>query len=214
MKRRLLWLLVPVLLAGIAYVGTRPSELERQPTVQRAAVTRGALKQTVRAIGTLEPLRIVRVGSQVSGTITALHADFNSVVKRDQVIAELDTSLLEVQVAVQEANIARQETDLAHQRVELANEEENLRRAQAQFDLGLANQQQLEDAQLRVKNRAAQIASAEKLKVQAEAQLQQARLNVSYGRRLTASSWPEWSTSDRPSRPGGTSPSSSSSRPS
>jgi HlyD family secretion protein len=180
MKKRLIWIAVVVLLGGVAYVGTRPSEAETRPAVQRAAVSRGALKQTVRAIGTLQPLRIVRVGSQVSGTITALHADFNSVVEKDQVIAEMDPSLLEVQVAVQEANIARQENDIAHQRVQLANDEDNLRRAQAQFDLGLATGKQLEDAVLRVKNRAAQITSAETLKVQAEAQLEQAKLNVSY----------------------------------
>jgi HlyD family secretion protein len=116
----------------------------------------------------------------VSGEIKALYVDFNSVVKKDQVLAEIDPTLYETQVAVQKANIARQENDLASQRVQLANDQANLGRAQASYERGLISLQQLENAQLQVKTRTAQIAAAEKVKLQAEAQLQQAELNVSY----------------------------------
>ena len=95
-------------------------------------------------MGTLQAVRTVRVGSQVSGTVKAIYADFNSVVKKDQVVAEIDPSLLEVQVAVQTANIARQDNDIAQQRVQLANDQKNLHRMQAQFEKGLVSPQQLE----------------------------------------------------------------------
>ena len=58
-----------------------------------AAVTRGDIADTVGATGTLQAVTTVQVGTQVSGTIQELHADFNSLVKKDQVIARLDPSL-------------------------------------------------------------------------------------------------------------------------
>jgi HlyD family secretion protein len=83
-------------------------------------------------------------------------------------------------VAVQEANIARQENDIAMQRVQLANDQRLLERDQAQLAKGLSTKQSVEKAELAVKTRKAQITSAEKAKIQAEAQLAQAKLNVSY----------------------------------
>ena len=181
MKKKLGVLAVLIVLTYAAvYVRYSYGDTEDHPTVQRAPVTTGTIVQSVQAIGTLQAVRMVRVGSQVSGTIKAIFADYNTVVKRDQVVAELDPSLMEVQVAVQEANIARQENDIAQQKVQLANDQKNLERAQAQFDKDLVSPQQLENAKLQLKNRMAQIAAAEKMKVQAEAQLTQARLNVSY----------------------------------
>ncbi len=58
-----------------------------------AAVTRGDIADTVGATGTLQAVTTVQVGTQVSGTIQELHADFNSLVKKGQVLARLDPSL-------------------------------------------------------------------------------------------------------------------------
>ncbi len=180
-KKRLAGLLTFVLLAvAVVYARYIYGETDERATVQRAPATTGTIVQAVRAVGTLQAVRTVRVGSQVSGTVKAIYADYNSVVKKDQVIAEIDPSLLEVQVAVQTANIARQENDIAQQRVQLANDQKNLDRMQAQFEKGLVSPQQLETARLQVKTRLSQIASAEKMKIQTEAQLTQAKLNVSY----------------------------------
>ena len=180
MKKRILFVVAAALLGTIAYVQYGYGEVKDRPTVYRGTVSKGNVQQVVKAVGTLQPLRFVHVGSQVSGTVKALYADFNSVVREGDVLAEIDPSLLEVQVAVQQANIARQENDIASQRVQLANEERNLARARAESARGLVSQQELENTVLQVKSRKAQIAAAEKQKVQAEAQLEQAKLNVSY----------------------------------
>lgn len=172
-----------VILAAVGVVGYFQYENRdtgETATVYRAPVSTGPVLQTVIAIGTLQPIRTTRVGSQVSGRVTAVYADFNSTVKEGQILAEIDPTLFETQVAVQEANIARQDNDLAQQRVTLANDQRMAERAQQQFERGLASLQQLENAQLQVKARNAQIYAAEKAKVQAQAQLQQAKLNVSY----------------------------------
>jgi HlyD family secretion protein len=179
-KKKILLLVVLAGAGVFAYMQYRPADAEDKATVARAPVTTGSITQTIVAIGTLQPIRTTRVGSQVSGRVTELNVDFNSTVKQGQVLARIDPSIFEAQVAVQEANIARLENDLAQQRVVLANDERILERTQQTFERGLASQQQLETAQLQVKARRAQISSAERTKVQAVALLQQAKLNVEY----------------------------------
>jgi HlyD family secretion protein len=148
--------------------------------VVKAAVTRGSITESVKATGTIEAVRTVQVGSQVSGIVQKLHADFNDVVSEGQLIAELDPSILAVQVEIQKANIAQRETDIANQKVQLVDAERNLKRTEELFEKGLTPQQQLDTADLAVKNREASISNAEKQLISAEANLDQAELNLSY----------------------------------
>jgi HlyD family secretion protein len=165
--------------AGVYAYYTR-SQRGDKAAVTQVAITQGDVVEAVQATGTLEPLRTVQVGSQVSGVVKALYADFNSIVRKDQIIAELDPALLQVQVEVQKANIDRQQGDIGQQSVQLENDQTNLNRTQAQFDKGLVSAQQLEASQLQVKSRQASIESAKKQLIEAEASLHQAELNVSY----------------------------------
>src|SRR3954470_13651392 len=63
-----------------------------------AKVEKGNLRNTVTATGTLQAVTTVQVGSQASGTISAIYVDFNSTVKKGQVIAQLDPSTMQAQV--------------------------------------------------------------------------------------------------------------------
>jgi HlyD family secretion protein len=90
-------------------------QVESRPTAQRyitAAVDRGDITQTVSANGTLNPVVLVNVGTQVSGTIKTLHVDFNDRVTADQVLAKLDPALLAAQLQVSEANLSSAEANL------------------------------------------------------------------------------------------------------
>ncbi len=60
------------------------------PTVTSAVVTRGPIVSTIASTGTVEPVKTVQVGSQVSGTVESLFADFNSIVRKGQVLARLE----------------------------------------------------------------------------------------------------------------------------
>src|SRR4051794_537831 len=96
-KNRLLLALVAVIvIAGIGFLvwGNRASAAEYMTT----KVERGNLKNTVTATGTLQAVTTVQVGSQASGTISAIYVDFNSKVKKGQVIAQLDPSVFQAQV--------------------------------------------------------------------------------------------------------------------
>ena len=179
--KKLITALVFILIAGGGvYAYYKYGRTEEKPQVIQALVSRGPITQSVQATGTLEALRTVNVGSQVSGTVIELGADYNSIVKKGQILAKLDPTLLETQVKVQQANIEKQQTDIASDEVQLENDKKTLARAQAQFDAHLLSQQDLDTADLAVKTRIATIDSAKKLLVTSEAALEQAQLNVTY----------------------------------
>jgi len=180
MKKLVTILILAAVAGGGAYYYYLQNSQVEPPQVVQVTIAKGNVTEAVQATGTLEALRTVQVGPQVSGTITSLGADFNSMVRAGQVVATLDPSLLQVQVDIQTANIERQETDIDLQRIQLADAERTLVRTKELFEKGLANQTQLEQADLAIKSRQAQIASAEKSLVSARANLAQARLNVSY----------------------------------
>jgi HlyD family secretion protein len=86
-----------------------------------AKVERGNLRNTVTATGTLQAVTTVQVGSQASGTISALLADYNSVVKKGQVIAQLDPAVSKAQVDQARANLQQAQASLQQSRAAVAN---------------------------------------------------------------------------------------------
>jgi HlyD family secretion protein len=166
--------------AGAYYYFTVYSKPVEKPQVATATLSTGSITEVVQATGTLEAIRTMDIGSQVSGQVKALHVDFNSIVKKGQLLAEIDPALLEVQVTLQEANLARQEGEIANQEVQLDDAKMQLQRTQALFDKQLANQQQLDQAILTVKTRTTALDSARKQLQTVKANLDQAKLNVSY----------------------------------
>ena len=103
--------------AGTATTVTRRSPTP--PTITTARITRGDLAETVGATGTLQAVTTVQVGTQVSGNIQELNADFNSLVRKGQVLARLDPSLIQSQIEQARANLIRAEADLERLRVAL-----------------------------------------------------------------------------------------------
>jgi HlyD family secretion protein len=93
--------LLVLAVAGYYFWGNRAST----PQYMTARVERGNLRNTVTATGALQAVTTVQVGSQASGTLSAINADFNSVVKQGQVIAQLDPSVPKAQVDQARANL-------------------------------------------------------------------------------------------------------------
>lgn len=165
--------------AGAWYYTSAPVVLP-PPQILKASVSRGPLMETVQAMGTIEPRRRVNVGSQVSGVVKELYVDFNSVVTEGQLLAEIEPTLYEIQVQVQEANVARQKADIGTQEMQLTDLKRQFARTQELFAKDLQNEVQVDSARLAVTNREAQILSARKQLVQAEAALGAAKLNLAY----------------------------------
>ncbi len=96
-----------------------------------AKVERGSLRNTVTATGTLQAVTTVQVGSQASGTISALYADYNSVVKKGQVVAQLDPSVSKAQVDQARANLQQAQAALQQARASVSNSKAGVSDARA-----------------------------------------------------------------------------------
>ena len=114
-------------LAGYSYWGGGASAAE----YMTAKVERGNLRNSVTATGTLQAVTTVQVGSQASGTISALHADFNSTVRRGQVIAQLDPSTTQAQVEQARANLIQARAGLEQARAGVAQSRAGISQSRA-----------------------------------------------------------------------------------
>ncbi|MGQ0620181.1 MAG: efflux RND transporter periplasmic adaptor subunit [Panacagrimonas sp.] len=148
------WLVLVIVLAG----GAAAWICLRVPPAPDAAyitdvVTRGELTETVSANGTLNPVTLVSIGTQVSGTALTVSADFNDSVEKGQVLVELDPAAYEAKVRQTRASMESAQASL-----ELARA--NATRAQDLFDKGYIAQQQLDEAAQVLKSAAAQVENA------------------------------------------------------
>jgi HlyD family secretion protein len=164
--------------AGFAYY--KYEKKPPAPTITTAAVTRGDVVDTVGATGTLQAVKTVQVGTQVSGTIQALYADFNSLVKKGQVLARLDPSLFQTQIEQARANLIRAQADLERLKVGLDDARTKLARAQELSSRQLIPASDLETAQVNVRSIEAQIRSSEAQVTQAQASLNQNDVNLQH----------------------------------
>jgi HlyD family secretion protein len=165
-----------VTVSGAAYLNRSSSG--EGPQFITAPVTRGAIVDTVEATGTLAALQTVQVGTQVSGTIKALHADFNSQVRKGQIIAELEPSLFQAQVAQAQATVTRLEADVTRAEVEVQDSEVKLRRARELWQQQLIARIDLEAAETNARQAQAALVGARAQVVQAKASLSQAQVNL------------------------------------
>ncbi len=155
-------------LLGILGYGAFHFGFKKKPDIawRTAAVTLGSVEKSVTATGKLEALTTVLVGTQVSGTIAALYADFNSEVKKGQVIARLDSTLLSAALQDALSNMARAEA-------QAFQADEELKRTKALFDKDLMSQAELDRAK-------AQARVAEANSNSARAQVDRSRINLRY----------------------------------
>lgn len=113
MKKRNLWMgvgaVAVLLMGGGAYMASRPKAVVEW---RRAKVEKGNLVQRISATGTVSAMVQVPVGTQVSGVISALYADYNSLVKKGQLIAQIDPTLAEAQLRDAQAALDRTVTNM------------------------------------------------------------------------------------------------------
>src|ERR1041384_5454635 len=141
MKRFLPWVIGIGALLLIAF-GVRHLRNNGATTYQTATVSRGPITQAVTATGTLNPVVNVQVGSQVSGNIAKLFADFNSQVKAGQVVAQIDPALFQATVTQAEGDLANAQAALELAKINATRTQELFTRkssSQADLDQAMAN---------------------------------------------------------------------------
>lgn len=141
-RKKFIWIAAILALILALYIyWSRHASINLESQFKTAALARGDITQTVSANGTLNPVVLVNVGTQVSGTVRALHVDFNDHVKQGQVLLELDPALLSAQVKQSQANVMSAEATLAYaaraeQRLRTLLEQDSI--AKQDYDQSLA----------------------------------------------------------------------------
>jgi HlyD family secretion protein len=159
-------ILALIVAAGGAYYWKAQGANPSQEKYKTQAVDRGDIVQSISANGTLSPVVLVNVGTQVSGTVKKLNADFNSRVKEGQILAELDPALFEAQLRQDQANVANAEANLTLVRAKEA-------RARALQQKGFISQDGVDQARQQLESGLAQLKLT-------QAQLARSRTNLSY----------------------------------
>src|SRR5262247_129222 len=132
MKRAIIVLLIVAAIgagAGAYYYKRGGTEMQ----VNTSQITRGDVVDTVGATGTVQAVTTVQVGSQVSGNISYLGADFNSIVKKGQVIARLDPSLFQTQVDQARANVLKAQAEVVQAEANVEHSKVTLLDAQQKY---------------------------------------------------------------------------------
>jgi HlyD family secretion protein len=179
MKKLILVILVIVAIgvgAGAFYMRRGAPE----PTVSTLAITRGDIVDVVAATGTLEAVETVDIGTQVSGVVQELHADFNDIVRKGQIIARLDPSIIQTQIEQARANVIRSEADLERLKVSLADAKQKLERAKELSAKNLIARTELEAAELNVATAESQIRSSAAGLTQSKSQLNTQEVNLGH----------------------------------
>src|SRR2546429_1146150 len=162
MKRFFPWIALIVGLLIIVFV-VRQCRNGSIANYQTATITRGPITQAVTATGTLNPVVNVQVGSQVSGNIAKLFADFNSQVKAGQVVAQIDPALFQATVTQAEGDLANAQAALELAKVNATRTQELFAKktsSQADVDQAMANLHQAE-ANVKIKQGALDKAKAD-----------------------------------------------------
>ena len=125
----------------IAWSMLRGGKKEEKVSFDTAKVEKTNIHTSITATGTIEPVTSVTVGTQVSGIVSKLYVDYNSVVKKGQVIAELDRTNLISELNTAKANLASSESSMAY-------EKSNYTRYKTLYDKGLVSADEYESALL------------------------------------------------------------------
>ena len=178
MKPRIGIILVLVTVTGLSAAAMYLRNGADAPRVTTDTVSRGAIVNIVSATGTLEAVETVQVGTQVSGTVQMLHADFNSIVRKGQLLAKLDPSLIQADIQRARASLASAEADVERMRVTFDDADRKLTRARELFERQLIPASDLDAAEIARRTSEAQVKGAMAQVTQARAALEQAQVNL------------------------------------
>jgi len=163
-SRWLLLVVAVVVLGGAWWMWRSRAAGSAAPRYRTAAVERGSIQSTVSATGTVNPVVQVEVGSQVSGTVQKLYADYNQRVKAGQVLLQIEPSSFRARMVQAQASVARAQAAVADGQRQLKRSEELIKDQ-------VISQADLEAAQVTLQQREADLAAA-------KAQLDAARVDL------------------------------------
>lgn len=161
------WLIVAgVIIIALAVYALSGSKKKEEISFETVAVAPANIMNSITATGTIEPVTSVTVGTQVSGIVSKLYVDYNSVVKKGQVIAELDKTNLMSQLNTAKTQLATAQSQLNYQAT-------NFNRYKTLYQKGLVAADEYDNAKLSYTQAKEQVASAKE-------EVQRAQTNLGY----------------------------------
>lgn len=145
-------------------------------------VTRGSISATVSATGSVNPVEMVDVGTQVSGTIKEIYVDYNSRVTKGQLIAMLDTDMLQSRIEEAKAALALAQARTTSARASVADADRTFKRNKELWGRDLIARSELDAAETKLSLARASLAENNAQVVQAKASLKQAETSLGYAR--------------------------------
>lgn len=175
--KKLIISLVIILLVSTPFILAKKGDKADYIT---APVERRTITQIVEATGTIEPVNTVDIGSQVSGMINEIYVDYNSEVKKGQLLAQIDTSLFEAQLNQSKANIDNAKATLMKNKAVLEYDTKTYNRYKNLYARNLVSKNDLDSAESAYKTDLAQVAAAKASIMQAQANYNTAAANMRY----------------------------------
>ena len=165
-KKNIIIILALVAVAVIAWLLLSGGKQEQKVSFETARVERGNIQNSITATGTIEPVTSVTVGTQVSGIVSHLYVDYNSIVRKGQIIAELDKTNLTSELNTARANLSSAQSSLNY-------EQANYNRYKTLYEKGLVSADEYEQANLSYLKARDQVATSRE-------NVQRAQTNLGY----------------------------------
>lgn len=181
MKR---WIVTLVILAVLAAAATGGWWLWKKKKTangyRTAQIERGDIVQIVRATGTVQPLTLVQVGTQVNGPVRKLFVDYNARVKAGDLVAQIDPTVYEARLAQDQANLLQSEASVEQAQARLDQAEKELVRAKELARRDMLSQAELDAAVANRDTLVAQLKVARAASEQSKASLRLSKANLDY----------------------------------
>ena len=175
------WYIVAVVLVVVVSVWAfSGSKRKEQVDFVTEKVAPANIQSSITATGTIEPVTSVTVGTQVSGIVSKLYVDYNSVVKKGQVIAELDKSNLMSQLNSAKANLQQMQANLRKAQEDLAYQHANFNRYKTLYNKGLVSANDFETARLSYQTASQSVSSVRQQVNAAQEDVKRAQTNLGY----------------------------------
>jgi len=179
-KRIIIGLAVIITLSAGVYFALKNNGEEQKFTTQK--VSQGDIRSTVTATGTVNPVTTVLVGTQVSGTIKSIYVDFNSFVKKGQLLAQIDAATFEAQVNQAKANLLAAQANVKKSEAALLDARRQLARNKTLFAKNMIAKSDVDTTETNEMSAAAQLEAAKAQVEQTKAALSVAETNLQYTR--------------------------------
>ena len=180
-KKTLFIILAIVVIVGLVLGFTLLKKgSNNKPKYRAEKVTRGDVEAVVTATGTLNPVVLVEVGSQVSGKIEKIYVDFNSKVKKGDILAELDQSQLRAKIEQNQANYQNAQASLERAKISLEIAQKKYERALSLFEKNLISFEEKEQSEANYLQAKSDLIAQQARTEQAKSQLDASKVDLSY----------------------------------